>query len=485
MRALARGGARRARARRRPASADTFARRPRRLRSWRRPGRSRCRAPRSPNEPGSILLPPGAWESAFLPVARALLRGAAGALAARRRRLRDPVAGARGDQQDRVELRPQHGPELGRRGRLDAVHAGHLAALGHGRERRRDRRPVEPRGRGLLRRALSRRRRTARTDISRAIFAYNHAQWYVDDVLAAGGDVRRRLAGADVVFSLDRLAVALEEAQEQVAALERGSSPPPRRREAELGCEGGAAARRSPTTSSCSSPTGSLAEQDAFQAGQERAAATAEVERLRAELEQAEAALETARSGAESASFAPAAAGVLRMPTRADGYVFPVGGGPGAVSVGHQPPRLSGRRHRGAARRAALRARRRASCSRSSTTGAAASGLVLQTLDGLEWVYCHLSYRDPGLEPGAAGQRRAVGRPRRLDRPLDRAAPPSRPAARALPAGDAVVPGVRRDRLHLAGRARRARTCGRRPVFALVPPEEPAEDVVEFTLSRG
>ena len=43
----------------------------------------------------------------------------------------------------------------------------------------------------------------------------------------------------------------------------------------------------------------------------------------------------TVRSGAHSASFAPAAAAMLRMPTRADGYVFPVGGGPGIVSVGH------------------------------------------------------------------------------------------------------------------------------------------------------
>jgi hypothetical protein len=52
------------------------------------------------------------------------------------------------------------------------------------------------------------------TDISRAVFAYNHAQWYVDEVLALasvfGGDV-------DVAFTLDKLAIRLEEAQTAVA----------------------------------------------------------------------------------------------------------------------------------------------------------------------------------------------------------------------------------------------------------------------------
>ena len=123
--------------------------------------------------------------------AGALERGAAGALAPRRRRLRDSVAGARLDQQDRVQLRPQHGPELGRCGRLDAVHAGHLAALGHRRRRRRPRRPLGSRGRASTRpRAIS-PPQAGPHDISRAIFAYNHAQWYVDEVLALAVGLRR------------------------------------------------------------------------------------------------------------------------------------------------------------------------------------------------------------------------------------------------------------------------------------------------------
>jgi len=54
-----------------------------------------------------------------------------------------------------------------------------------------------------------------RTDISRALFAYNNAGWYVDDVLQLaalfGGG-----GGADAVFSLDRMAIAIEDAQERV-----------------------------------------------------------------------------------------------------------------------------------------------------------------------------------------------------------------------------------------------------------------------------
>ena len=67
-----------------------------------------------------------------------------GAVAERRASLRNPVGGARVDQQGRVELRPQHGPELGRGGRLDAVHADHVGALGPGCERRRRRRSWNP-----------------------------------------------------------------------------------------------------------------------------------------------------------------------------------------------------------------------------------------------------------------------------------------------------------------------------------------------------
>ncbi len=137
------------------AQADTFAVVPP---SYSATARCPCFRELTPNASGSVALPFDLSRRARV-AGPALLRAAARPLAARRLRVRDPVAGARRDQQGRVELRPQHGPELGRRDRLDAVHARHLAALGHRRERRRRRRPVEPGRRDRLRGALPRRGR--------------------------------------------------------------------------------------------------------------------------------------------------------------------------------------------------------------------------------------------------------------------------------------------------------------------------------------
>ena len=290
-----------------------------------------------------------------------------------------------------------------------------------------------------------------RTDIARAIFAYNHAQWYVDDVLQLaamfGGDV----ASADAVFTLDRMALALEQAQEQVA---------------------------------------SLSEQlDAAEAAESESAATV--------------------GAAHGRSRGPRAA-ALRPRARGEGCVPGRGGArrrrprrrTGSATSWRRrrprsrPPRAAPRRHRSrplppascgcrrgrtatssrsaagpapspsaattttiprptSPRRSARRSMRSptASCSRSSTTAAAAPASSSGPLDGLEWVYCHLSYRDPGLEEGlvvSAGQWVGlVGSTGHSTGP----APPSRAPAGALSAGDAVVPGVRRDRLHVAGRA--------------------------------
>ena len=341
---------------------------------------------------------------------------------------------------------------------------------------------MEPRRRRPLRRALPRRRERA-TDIARAIFAYNHAQWYVDDVLQLAAHVRRRRTGADAVFSLDRMAIALEQAQEQVATLsEQLTVAEERARRRRQRTRDRLAAAAADLEQLLSDRV--LAEKDSFQAGQELRRRHRRSAAARAELAQAQAALETAQSGAESASFAPAAAGVLRMPTSADGYVFPVGGGPGVVSVGHQHHDYPAA-DIAAPLGAPLYALADGVVLSVVDDGRCGIGFVLRTLDGLEWVYCHLSYRDPGLEEGAAGQRGAVGRARRLDRALDRPASPPRPSARALSAGDAVVPGVRRASPS-CGRTRPSETEVRStPVFALVPPEEPAEDVVEFTLSGG
>ena len=433
-----------------------------------------------PNAAGSILLPPGAWEAAFLPVRELSYEELQGlwlqagsaygipwqVLAAINkiesnfgRNMGPSSAGAVGWMQFMPDTWLRWGTDGNGDGLADpwdpedAIHsaARYLAAA------------------------------EGRTDISRAIFAYNHAQWYVDDVLQLAAMFGGDLAGADAVFSLDRMAVALEAAQEQVASLseqldaaEAAEAAARERAERLVGVADDLALLVSDRV---------LAEKDAFQASEELAVATGEADRLRAELEAAQTALDSAQSGAHAASFAPAAAGVLRMPTRADGYVFPVGGGPGAVSVGHEHhdyPAADIAAPLGAplfalADGIVLSVVDDARCG---------TGFVLQTLDGLEWVYCHLAYRDPGLEQGSflsAGQWVGlVGSTGHSTGPhLHLGLRPAR-YPQEMPwfqefAGvaftwqdQALDPALRTT-----------------PVFALVPGEEPVSDVVEFTLERG
>jgi murein DD-endopeptidase MepM/ murein hydrolase activator NlpD len=321
-----------------------------------------------------------------------------------------------------------------------------------------------------------------RVDVPRAIFAYNHAQWYVDDVLQlaalfGGGDA----GAADVVFTLDRLAIALEDAQARVAALSE-------QLEAAEAAESGAAARAEELARLADDvellvSDRALASRDAFAAAQELEAARAEVQRLRGELDAARAALEAAQSGAHSASFAPAAAGVLRMPTRADGYVFPVAGGPGSVSVGrdhHDYPAADIAAPTGAP----VHALADAVVLSLTDDGRCGIGLVLRTLDGLEWVYCHLSYRDPGLAEGAmlaAGQWVGlVGSTGNSTGPhLHLGLRPAR-YPQEMPWFQEFA-GVAFAWQDAPGEPALRTT----PVFAVAPPEQPADDVVEFTLVRG
>jgi murein DD-endopeptidase MepM/ murein hydrolase activator NlpD len=434
----------------------------------------------APNATGAILLPPGVWEAPFLPVQQLsyeqlhalwLRAGAAyglpwQVLAAINkietnfgRNMGPSSAGAVGWMQFMPDTWLRWGTDGNGDGIADpwnpddAVHAAarYLAAAG------------------------------GRADTSRAVFAYNHAQWYVDDVLQLAAMFGGDMAGADAVFTLDRMAIALEDAQEQVAELSEKLEAA-RSAEADAASKADRLARMADDLTLLLSDR-VVAERDAFQAGQELVAATAEKERLRSELEQAEAALELAQTGARSASFAPAAADVLRMPSRADGYVFPVGGGPNVVSVGHfhhDYPAADIAAPLGAP----VYSLADAIVLSVVDDGRCGTGLVLRTLDWLEWVYCHLSYRDPGLADGSvlsAGQ--WVGLV----------------GSTGHSTGPHLHLGLRPARYpqempwfqEFAGIAFLWQDVGTEPVeratpvFALVPPAEPDKDLVEFTLARG
>ncbi|HUQ23843.1 MAG TPA: lytic murein transglycosylase [Gaiellaceae bacterium] len=322
-----------------------------------------------------------------------------------------------------------------------------------------------------------------RMDISRGIFAYNHAQWYVDDVLQLAA-VFNGGGGADAVFSLDRMSIALEEAQNQVASLSEQVAAA-ESLETELTARADALARAAADLDQLISDR-IPKEAEAFQADHERADATTEVGRLRAELEQAQLTLEEIRTGAHSASFAPAAAAMLRMPTRADGYVFPVGGGPAVVSVGHHHHDYPAA-DIAAPAGAPVFALTDALVLALVDDGSCGTGLSLRSLDGLEWVYCHLSFRDPGLQAGAlvtAGQWVGlVGSTGHSTGPhLHLGLRPSRyPQEMPWFQEFAGLAFTWQD----ASEEAEVRTT---PIFSLVPagePEQPAQDVVEFSLDRG
>ena len=239
-------------------------------------------------------------------------------------------------------------------------------------------------------------------DISRAIFAYNHAQWYVDEVLGLaslfGGDV-------DVVFTLDKLAIRLEEAQTAVAetskALREAKS-----RAAELQLRVTALDDRAAAADLLLSDRLDV-EKEAFEVDQENAAAAAEVERLQAELTTAEEVLEPGPHRRPRRVLQPGRRGHSRRPEPSGRLRVPGRWRPRLRQRRALPSRLPRRGHCRPGGIAGLRARRLDRARHGRRTTAAEPGCILQTPDGIHWLYCHLSQRDSAVLPGAvlsAGQ---------------------------------------------------------------------------------
>jgi murein DD-endopeptidase MepM/ murein hydrolase activator NlpD len=132
-------------------------------------------------------------------------------------------------------------------------------------------------------------------------------------------------------------------------------------------------------------------------------------DRLRTELDAAQEALVGLRDTAQAASFnRPAGQLLATAPEQASGaYVFPVGGGPAVVSVSHAHHDYP------AADIAAPQGTPLYALSDGTVLYAwtadprCGTGFTFQATDGQTWTYCHLSYLDPSVQPGAqltAGQ---------------------------------------------------------------------------------
>ena len=234
------------------------------------------------------------------------------------------------------------------------------------------------------------------TDISRAVFSYNHAQWYVDEVLQLAQLFGS--GGVDATFNLDRLQVSLDQSRTAVVHANRKVLKAERdlralsRREASL--------RRRAASARLLSDQLAL-DRRAVQLGVRVSNARARVSSLQGVLTRARQDLAQARDRSLSASFAPAAGSLMAAPAYDGQYVFPVGGGPTLVSVSHHHHDYPAA-DIAAPEGSPVYALADAIVVRSYDTpeGRCGIGLTIDTADGQEWTYCHLSFLDPTVTTG-------------------------------------------------------------------------------------
>ena len=265
----------------------------------------------------------------------------------------------------------------------------------------------------------------AHDDLYRAIFAYNHADWYVQDVLelaavfAGGGGFDPALGtgalgftgggfagGADAVFRISDLETRLADARRAVKRLqERVSEVEDRLIELDTAVFEAEQRAGDPSLSD-----------EEFQAVEMEVTGLvlrqeAELERLavrRARLEEAAQLVDDLRNAAQEQastySFSrTSAVDALGAPHFSGQYVFPVGGGAAVVSVGadhHDYPAADIAAPEGSPLYAL--ADGVVVDVYPTPTGRCGIGFSIQIVDGRTFLYCHLSYVDPTVSQGTA-----------------------------------------------------------------------------------
>ena len=243
----------------------------------------------------------------------------------------------------------------------------------------------------------------AHEDIERAVFAYNHAQWYVDEIMelaARFGEGPPALSPAAHAWETIDLESQLRDARQRIVevrrALTRAESRVENLERLRLGAE------RRAGNPKLTGTEFRRAERRAAGRAADSEHARARVEGLRAQLEEAAAALVDLRERQASAALVgPVLDGTA--PTSAGDYVFPVGGGPSLVSVAHDHHDYPAA-DIAAPEGSPLYALADAVVTEAYPDGSGRCGIgfKLQTAHGPVFVYCHLSYLEPDVVPGAA-----------------------------------------------------------------------------------
>ena len=260
----------------------------------------------------------------------------------------------------------------------------------------------------------------AAEDLPRAIFAYNHADWYVEDVLelarvfAGGGGFDPSLGsspgigfgdvGADAVFRLDSMEKRLSDARKALNKAQRAVLDAEERAQ-ELDTEVLEAEQRA------GDPKLSDEEFQALEGEVTQLVIAHErqldrVARKREALDRAAALVDDLRAAAEEQattfSFTRTAGTAgLGTPQFAGQYVFPVGGGPSVVSVGakhHDYPAADIAAPEGSPLYAL--ADGIVMDALPSPTTNCGIGFSMQLATGATYRYCHMSYMEPQIVPG-------------------------------------------------------------------------------------
>jgi murein DD-endopeptidase MepM/ murein hydrolase activator NlpD len=236
----------------------------------------------------------------------------------------------------------------------------------------------------------------AREDLRRGIFAYNHANWYVDDVLELAktfGD-----GGGEAAFALDGLAEELRAAELKIVETSEAlvAARAEERTAARVETRLVALVERQELFSERLA-----AEKRATLAGVEHARWSARVAQLGLELRQAEEELAAARARSQAAGFDEGAGMLLAAPSFSGDYVFPVGGGAAQVSVAathHDYPAADIAAPAGSPLYALADSVVRTAWARPDAR--CGIGLTIETGDGLVWTYCHLAYLERTVRRG-------------------------------------------------------------------------------------